>query len=862
MSWIALAERFDHLPLILAGPLLRNVEPRSVTVWVALKEARTVTLRVYSRTEHNELIQHIDGTQHTVRLGEHLHIVAVTAHTSCDDEALAWGGTYCYDLFFQTDLIGNDTPAQSAHLSTPGILVADPAHATPLERLVYEGQPLPGFMLPQEDLNQLRIVHGSCRKPHADGEDMLAMLDYLLEDTMQDGMDRPQQLFLTGDQIYADDVAAPMLYMLTDAGDFLFGDTYNELLPLVNSPARTLLPGNRREAIYDKALLTTSTPQNHLLSLAEYAAMYLFCWSEVLWPTDLPIVDEIWQDDQQTKAKSKDRLKVEVQCPDNLENMRRFQARLPRVRRALANIATYTICDDHEITDDWFLDGAWCRQVLSSPLGRHIVRNGLLAFALFQGWGNTPGQFADERGQTFLAALDAWRGNEFDSYAGIIDTTLGMPHPFTGKGELQRSPQAFHWHYTYQGPRYQVIALDTRTERRYISQDYFPGLLSPAAMRTQITEAAHKDVDVTFMISATPVLGIDFVESIQFWSRWRVRDNYAYDREAWALEWGTFQHFLQTVSPLLRVVFLTGDVHYAFASSMEYWDNHTKAASKFINYTSSAFHNEGSGSHIAVLAVGYPRLQRLLRRQETPTMDFFAWDIHDDNHHIIDYMLSIIRRRMYRFWWAIPRLIAAHRSPYEVIFPARGWLKGTFDVFPPDRGYRLRYLHNTMTPEITRRTQNLLGSLKRPFLRLTRLALGTLTFIEGQVIRARNSLLRQGSKAEQDAQRLARPATSIRREAVHGTVRIESGIEKRKNILIEIILRYSTWMNRLKASDLIIGYNNIGEISLNWTDDKKDISQHLWWYYPDDNPNHAILRNTTYTDSLQLPTPEMEPPLP
>ena len=82
MSWIPLAERFEPLLLILAGPMLRSVGPHAVTVWVALKEARTVTLRVYSRTDNGELVQHIEGTQHTVRLGEHLHIVAVTAHVA------------------------------------------------------------------------------------------------------------------------------------------------------------------------------------------------------------------------------------------------------------------------------------------------------------------------------------------------------------------------------------------------------------------------------------------------------------------------------------------------------------------------------------------------------------------------------------------------------------------------------------------------------------------------------------------------------------------------------------------------------------------------------------------------------------
>lgn len=45
MSWTPLAERFDRLPLILAGPILRRTEQHAVTVWLALKEAQMVTLR-------------------------------------------------------------------------------------------------------------------------------------------------------------------------------------------------------------------------------------------------------------------------------------------------------------------------------------------------------------------------------------------------------------------------------------------------------------------------------------------------------------------------------------------------------------------------------------------------------------------------------------------------------------------------------------------------------------------------------------------------------------------------------------------------------------------------------------------------
>lgn len=140
MSWIPLAERFNALPLILSGPLLRRVEPQSVTVWLALKEPCTVTLRVYAKNDAGDLIEHCEGTRQSVRLGDHLHIVAVTAHARAE-ALLRWGGLYYYDLFFQTDdhrgTPGTPVPETAAHLDTPGILTSDPAQDDPLHRLVY-----------------------------------------------------------------------------------------------------------------------------------------------------------------------------------------------------------------------------------------------------------------------------------------------------------------------------------------------------------------------------------------------------------------------------------------------------------------------------------------------------------------------------------------------------------------------------------------------------------------------------------------------------------------------------------------------------------------------------------------------------
>jgi hypothetical protein len=138
--------------------------------------------------------------------------------------------------------------------------------------------------------------------------------------------------------------------------------------------------------------------------------------------------------------------------------------------------------------------------------------------------------------------------------------------------------------------------MDTRTQRIYLTPNEFPGLLSPDAIASQIIGSANKNAEVTLIISATLVLGVDFVEAIQFWSRLRHKNNYTYDPEAWGLERLTFQRFLMALSTHERVVILSGDVHFAFGSSLEYWDHNTKATAKIVEYTSSPLLNEGSGA--------------------------------------------------------------------------------------------------------------------------------------------------------------------------------------------------------------------------------------------------------------------------
>ena len=110
--------------------------------------------------------------------------------------------------------------------------------------LGYKKNILPSFVLPKDDPGKLVIAQGSCRKMHGHGPDALAYLDDLIKKQIEaealgptDTSDepdpdklpaRPQQLFLTGDQIYADEVPAFALAFAGNlAGALLIGNEKN-----------------------------------------------------------------------------------------------------------------------------------------------------------------------------------------------------------------------------------------------------------------------------------------------------------------------------------------------------------------------------------------------------------------------------------------------------------------------------------------------------------------------------------------------------------------------------------------------------------------------------------------------------------
>ena len=272
-----LQTRLSGLPLILTGPILRRVTDSSVTVWVVLQKAASVTLQIRLATGASV---GDPVTAPTIAVGRFLHIVAVTAQVS-----LMPGVVYTYDMSFATF-----SPAGAALGQTSLLAAVIPASVQ--NPISYPPYTLPSFSLPPADLNDLRIIHGSCRMPHGNGPDALSILDGLIAVTAQNAAKRPHQLLFTGDQIYADDVAAVLLMQLMDASSTLLGNRHDRAGGLAG---RGTAAGNRKPSAFPPltrtdilgssgAGFTSADLRSHLMSLGEYICMYLFTWSDVLWP--------------------------------------------------------------------------------------------------------------------------------------------------------------------------------------------------------------------------------------------------------------------------------------------------------------------------------------------------------------------------------------------------------------------------------------------------------------------------------------------------------------------------------------------------------------------------------------------------
>lgn len=450
--------------------------------------------------------------------------------------------------------------------------------------LCYQDETLPTFKI-STDANY--ILHGSCRNPHHPSKDALVSADDKL--SLQSLDERPDLLMMSGDQIYADHVAGPMLDAIHQVIELLgLNDEEFCLSPVATSEELYTHPDcyYGRDNILphyvdDGSLLTKLFPkrntpifssresENHLVSLSEFVAMYLLVWSPTLWEN--VNLDRLL-DKQFIQAGKALSPKWQQVWRDEKATLDGFIQGLPQVQRLFAHIPTYMIFDDHDVTDDWNLTVGWEKAAYDNSFSKRIIGNGLIAYWLFQGWGNEPDNFNEEfieQANGYFQRPDANHQDQLIDYLYRFE----------------------RWHYTIPtSPK--VVVLDTRT-RRWRSESRMnkpSGLMDWEALIEFQQELLHQDKVI--VVSAAPMFGVKVIEAMQK-GMTMAGQPLVIDAENWMAHPGSantlLSIFTHTKTPS-NFVILSGDVHYSFAYDIKL--RFRKSSPNIYQITCSGFKNE------------------------------------------------------------------------------------------------------------------------------------------------------------------------------------------------------------------------------------------------------------------------------
>nr|ACB12956.1 hypothetical protein [Thauera sp. E7] len=554
-----MADALPSIPWVLAGPILRQCTPTRLVYWLAVREPALLRIRINPEVGKSRDLEMAPGEPgcRILTAGMHLHYLLI-------------------DLRFEEPLpqdcwIGYTIALQG--LSAIDGVWLECADWAP--DLCYPGKRSPGFVLPSRIRS---LLHGSCRKPHHAGGDGLIEADQLLEsllaqDTLCTGQVPvseapdarpawPSVLMMTGDQVYADDVAGPMLHAIQQviarlvlpdeplAGGELIGAPTAQLLyrhPAGFYRRDTLLPRQPRnyaliEVLFggvEKPVFTTDSAHNHLISLGEVLAMYLLVWSPALW-SQIDLTPPANLDAGALKLYHTER-----------DVIQEFVAGLPAVQRLFAHLPTAMIFDDHDITDDWNLSREWEEVAYGHPFSRRVIGNAVFGYLINQAWGNHP---------------DAFDGQLMDQVQSSLDTPGAEAH----EALIDRLLRFDCWHYSWptQPP---LVVIDGRTHRwRSESAARKPSGLMDWEALTDLQQTL-KGLPAVLLVSPAPIFGVKLIESIQRVFSW-CGQSLLVDAENWMAHAGagnTILNIFRHPKTPQHFVVLSGDVHYSFVYDVE-----------------------------------------------------------------------------------------------------------------------------------------------------------------------------------------------------------------------------------------------------------------------------------------------------
>ncbi|EAQ33257.1 hypothetical protein [Idiomarina baltica] len=539
------------LPQLLCGPLVRHIESDHFYLWLVTKSDHVPQVEC----SIDETPVDIKQTDRVIAIGKHAYVMLIRVEPA---QPLAHNQRIGYDLVW---------PTENERLSEQH------------DFLLYSGQTCPQFVY-KETIDQL--LHGSCRRPHHPADDGLSRADK----EIQAHLDRPSKragiLLHTGDQVYVDDVAGPMLAsihalieVLKLSDETLPDDQLNQLDDLIQHPngyysRQSLLPDTKaNEALTEKffggvkkPIFTSAHAGNHLITAAEVFAMYLLCWSPTPWR-----LIKVQQPSQLNQEQQK-------RFTDEQATVDKFVKTLPQAARAMAHSISYMMFDDHDVTDDWNLSAAWELTAYHHPFSKRIVGNALWGYLIFQGWGNQP--------EVVTPLMDA--------------TAQLLEKPLTEQPEehdqlIEQLLDWEQWQFTLD-THPKILVLDTRT-RRWRSER---SIRKPSGLMDweSLMEMQHQimDEEAVILVSPAPIFGVKLIEAIQTVFT-ALGKPLVVDAENWMAHNGAANTLLNIFSHKRtpqKFTILSGDVHYSFVYDVQL--RREKAESSIWQITSSGVKNE------------------------------------------------------------------------------------------------------------------------------------------------------------------------------------------------------------------------------------------------------------------------------
>lgn len=612
----------SDLPNLLVGPILRRLTRDSVSIFVATRTADAIGLEVWDATNPSDNVT-VTATSPT-QIGSNLYVIILTAEaTGLTGNAYEDGTTYCYKLTGQ--------------------------HFNALDWSVYAygSHAHPTFVGIPQNPEAFRLSHVSCRKPHGGSRDGMAILDAILREDLDA---RPHLLMLTGDQIYADDVADCLMPRTQWISTNLVNISEPDLDTELNTSA-ALRDRNHRAW----GFTVDDTVHNQLWTLGEYYAMYLLVWSDVFFSYD----GGDWQADdipsfdatQYAPLSSEEEATYREEYDSQIADVTSFVMDLPRVRKALANVPTLMIFDDHEVTDDWNLNHQWVTDVYSSDSlkhGRRIAANGLLAYNVFQHYGNVPQRFTNAAlpEKSILDTLTYDNSTHpFEASSPTVDAvlqTLGLPTDTTGNpqsnpfyalrpnmGTPQDGGVRYDFSITDAYP-IRLFVVDNRTTRAYRHDDSVGAIIDNRALDAMLPPSPTNDTRPTVIAFPVPIWNLNVLEHIAqpLLGLSKAKEK-QYDLDTnWGIYATAYDNLISRIAAYTPAVILTGDIHMGFTKRVTFNENGTQGI--IAEFTSSAAKNANAQTAIVHMLGETATQLGLVRSRTFERYDYDAFFLNDN----------------------------------------------------------------------------------------------------------------------------------------------------------------------------------------------------------------------------------------